>query len=328
MNSNTNVSAMAYAGVAAVCSAVVVFQAVTFFTAPADTSLYAPAMTATPPSVAAMPAAQMPAHRAATMQRAAKVAAAADAEVRYAQEVPLQMPAQSMTWAPFAALMAIPTAVAALFFAIGRSSASAPTVQPMDMEYGSVAMAATTSRRQMLASLPVVAGAMMAQPALAGAPKGFKVQRDPYDGYQFLYPFGWQEVSVDGQDVLFKDIIEPLETVSVAITLTDKKSVTELGDVKETCFTIADNFLTSRNQDVTLLDAKLESEDGIDYYTMEFTAKAPAYTRHALATIAICNGKLYTCVTGCNEKRWKKVETVARTVVGNFSVFKVVRAVM
>ena len=41
-----------------------------------------------------------------------------------------------------------------------------------------------------------------------------------------------------------------------------------------------------------------ESEDGIDYYTMEFTATNPTYTRHALACLAICNGKLFTAVTG------------------------------
>jgi len=30
-------------------------------------------------------------------------------------------------------------------------------------------------------------------------PKGFVAVKDSQDGYAFLYPFGWQEVSVDGQ---------------------------------------------------------------------------------------------------------------------------------
>lgn len=38
--------------------------------------------------------------------------------------------------------------------------------------------------------------------------------KDTQDGYGFLYPFGWQEIAVDGQDVVFKDVIEPLESVS------------------------------------------------------------------------------------------------------------------
>lgn len=33
----------------------------------------------------------------------------------------------------------------------------------------------------------------------AAAPKGFVPVKDAQDGYAFLYPFGWQEVSVDGQ---------------------------------------------------------------------------------------------------------------------------------
>lgn len=53
------------------------------------------------------------------------------------------------------------------------------------------------------------------------------------DNYQFLYPFGWQEVTVTGTDVVYKDVIEPLESVSVTITTTDKKDVTEFGDIAD-----------------------------------------------------------------------------------------------
>jgi photosystem II oxygen-evolving enhancer protein 2 len=53
------------------------------------------------------------------------------------------------------------------------------------------------------------------------------------DNYQFLYPFGWQEVTVTGTDVVYKDVIEPLESVSVTITATDKKDVTEFGDIAD-----------------------------------------------------------------------------------------------
>jgi PsbP len=40
----------------------------------------------------------------------------------------------------------------------------------------------------------------------------------------------WQEVSVGGQDVVYKDIIEPLESVSVAITPSDKDDITLYGE--------------------------------------------------------------------------------------------------
>jgi photosystem II oxygen-evolving enhancer protein 2 len=68
---------------------------------------------------------------------------------------------------------------------------------------------------------------------LPAAPKGFNPVQDLNDNYQFLYPFGWQEVSVGGADLVYKDVIEPLESVSVTITPTDKKDVTEFGDIAD-----------------------------------------------------------------------------------------------
>lgn len=35
--------------------------------------------------------------------------------------------------------------------------------------------------------------------ALARTPKGFKEVEDRQDGYRYIYPFGWQEISVAGQ---------------------------------------------------------------------------------------------------------------------------------
>jgi photosystem II oxygen-evolving enhancer protein 2 len=57
--------------------------------------------------------------------------------------------------------------------------------------------------------------------------------QDGPDGYRFQYPFGWQEVTVAGADVVYKDIVEPLETVSVTMLGTDKKDVSEYGSVEE-----------------------------------------------------------------------------------------------
>jgi photosystem II oxygen-evolving enhancer protein 2 len=65
------------------------------------------------------------------------------------------------------------------------------------------------------------------------APKGFNPYEDRSDGYKFLYPFGWQEVAVKGTDIVFKDIVEPLESVSVTLTTTERKDITEFGDIQE-----------------------------------------------------------------------------------------------
>jgi hypothetical protein len=69
--------------------------------------------------------------------------------------------------------------------------------------------------------------------AVRAAPKGFNVCEDRSDGYQFVYPFGWQEVAVTGADVVFKDIVEPLESVSVSLAKTQRGSVTEFGAPQE-----------------------------------------------------------------------------------------------
>ena len=42
-----------------------------------------------------------------------------------------------------------------------------------------------------------------------------------------------QEVAVDGQDVVYKDIIEPLESVSVSITPTQREDLSEIGTADE-----------------------------------------------------------------------------------------------
>jgi hypothetical protein len=65
------------------------------------------------------------------------------------------------------------------------------------------------------------------------APRGFNPVQDLNDNYQFLYPFGWQEVTVTGADVVYKDVVEPLESVSVTITPTDRNDVTDFGDVAD-----------------------------------------------------------------------------------------------
>lgn len=49
--------------------------------------------------------------------------------------------------------------------------------------------------------------------------------------------------------------------------------------------------------------------------------QAPTYIRHALAAVAVANGKFYTLTTGANElRRWGKVGPLLRDVVKSFKV--------
>ncbi|XP_023904788.1 psbP-like protein 1, chloroplastic isoform X2 [Quercus suber] len=158
-------------------------------------------------------------------------------------------------------------------------------------------------RRQVLAIGAVAPGIFLvnqnSKSFAAETKKGYLSVTDKKDGYSFVYPFGWQEVVVEGQDKVFKDVIEPLETVSVNVIPTSKQDIRELGSAQE--------------HDV----------DGKAYYTFEFIAKAPNYTRHALSTVSIGNGKFYTLTTGASERRWEKMKDKLHTVIDSFQLFNV-----
>lgn len=72
-----------------------------------------------------------------------------------------------------------------------------------------------------LLALSIVApGAAQAKPL-----KGYTGVKDSQDGYEFVYPFGWQEVSVQGVDAVFKDVIEPLESASLQVRASEQPMV-------------------------------------------------------------------------------------------------------
>ncbi|KAL7119209.1 hypothetical protein ACP275_02G049700 [Erythranthe tilingii] len=157
----------------------------------------------------------------------------------------------------------------------------------------------------------------------AESKKGFLSVTDKKDGYTFLYPFGWQEVVVEGQDKVFKDVIEPLESVSVNLIPTVKQDIRDFGPPQEVAETLIKRVLASSSQKTKLIEATEHDVDGKAYYTIEFIAQAPTYTRHALSTVCIGNGKFYTVTTGSNERRWDKMKDRLKTVVESFQIFNV-----
>jgi photosystem II oxygen-evolving enhancer protein 2 len=182
------------------------------------------------------------------------------------------------------------------------------------------AAAPSTSRREVLLGA-ATALSLVALPAeAANAPAGFKVSEDTSEGFKFLYPFGWEEVTVKGQKIVYKDVIEPLESVSVTIIATEKEKLNELGTPQEVAQNLIDQVLTSPSQQPKLLSVNEKTENGKTYYQFEYTAKARNFTRHALTTVGISRGKFYTLTTGANERRWNKVSNKLRTVVDSFSL--------
>ncbi|KAK8951852.1 hypothetical protein KSP39_PZI003344 [Platanthera zijinensis] len=181
-----------------------------------------------------------------------------------------------------------------------------------------------TGRRQSLSLGAILTCVSLSQanPAsfAAEVQKGFQLVSDRKDGYSFLYPFGWQEVVVQGQDKVFKDVIEPLESVSINLAPTIKQDVRELGSAQEVADALIKKVLAPPSQKIKLVEASEHDVNGKTYYTFEFIAQAPNYTRHALGAIAIANGKFYTLTTGANERRWEKMKDRLHTVVDSFKI--------
>lgn len=127
---------------------------------------------------------------------------------------------------------------------------------------------------------------------------------------------------------------------------------TKLIQAEEVCMIHIDNsIIQPLSTLINLMVPVLQHEvDGKIYYTFEFVAQAPNYTRHALSTISIGNGKqllhtdyycivlgdvgrigfnrnfagkFYTLTTGANERRWGKMKDKLQQVIESFKIFTV-----
>ncbi|MCD9639512.1 Oxygen-evolving enhancer protein 2-3, chloroplastic [Datura stramonium] len=181
-------------------------------------------------------------------------------------------------------------------------------------------------RRQVLAMGPIIAPSLLMTSQTptsfaAENKKGFLPVTDKKDGYSFFYPFGWQEVVVEGEDKVFKDVIEPLESVSVNVIPSSKEDIRDFGTPQQVAEILIKKFLASPSQKTKLIEASERDVDGKTYYMFEFTAQAPNYVRHALTAVCVGNGKFYTLTTGANERRWEKMKDRLHTVVDSFQIF-------
>ncbi|MGJ5673084.1 MAG: photosystem II reaction center PsbP [Nostochopsis sp.] len=149
---------------------------------------------------------------------------------------------------------------------------------------------------------------------------------DTSDGYEFLYPNGWVQVKVnDGPDVVFHDLIEFSENVSVVISPVPKgESLPELGTPGEIGYKLAKNALAPDGSGRTaeLVNAEQVESNGKTYYKLEYLVTLPnKQQRHNLASVATSRGKLFTLNASVPEKRWRKVKSAIEESVDSFSVY-------
>ncbi|HBB30840.1 MAG TPA: photosystem II oxygen evolving complex protein PsbP [Cyanobacteria bacterium UBA8803] len=159
----------------------------------------------------------------------------------------------------------------------------------------------------------------------ATSASGLNQYVDSANGYEFLYPNGWLPVQVtDGPDVVFRDLVEQTENVSVVISpIPPDKTLADLGTPGEVGYQLQKNILApaNPNRQVELVNAQARDFEDKKYYILEYSVKFPTQERHDLATATVSHGQLYTLNVSTTEQRWSKVHQLFEQVVNSFKVY-------
>ncbi|HEY9649275.1 MAG TPA: photosystem II reaction center PsbP [Coleofasciculaceae cyanobacterium] len=154
---------------------------------------------------------------------------------------------------------------------------------------------------------------------------GLKSYVDTADGYEFLYPNGWLPVQVtDGPDVVFHDMIERTENVSVVLSkVPDGKTLSDLGTPGEVGYQLQKNAIAppDSGREAELVNAEARESGDKTYYLLEYKVKLPNQERHNFASVAVSRGKLYTFNASTSEQRWQKIHNLLEQSVKSFSVY-------
>ncbi|BDA68374.1 photosystem II oxygen evolving complex protein PsbP [Calothrix sp. PCC 7716] len=155
---------------------------------------------------------------------------------------------------------------------------------------------------------------------------GLKNYTDTDNGFEFLYPNGWVQVKVgDGPVVVFHDIIEPSENISVVISpVPDNKTLTELGTPGEVGYKLGKNALAPEGsgREAELINDAQREVDGKLYYKLEYLIKLPNnQKRHNLANVVVSRGKLFTFNASVTERRWPRVKRLVEDSIDSFIVY-------
>ncbi|HEY9623237.1 MAG TPA: photosystem II reaction center PsbP [Crinalium sp.] len=146
-----------------------------------------------------------------------------------------------------------------------------------------------------------------------------------YNGYQFSYPPGWLPVKVEnGPDVVFHDLIEETENVSVIISdVPDGKRLQDLGSPTDVGYRLSKNAIAPANsgRKAELVNAESHNDGETTYYLLEYAVQLPTQERHNLASVAVRRGQLFTFNLSTTEKRWAKQKALFQQIVNSFSVY-------
>ncbi|MEB3356915.1 MAG: photosystem II reaction center PsbP [Synechococcales bacterium] len=153
---------------------------------------------------------------------------------------------------------------------------------------------------------------------------GLRSYIDPTDGYEFVYPNGWVEITVpNGPDVVIHDIVDPSENISVIISeVPDGKTLADLGTPTDVGQRLAHRGLSAAgDRNAELVNAEAKESDIGPYYLLEYAVQLPGQVRHNLASVVVRRGKLFTFNASTTEQRWSKMKEILRQAVQSFSVY-------
>jgi photosystem II oxygen-evolving enhancer protein 2 len=151
---------------------------------------------------------------------------------------------------------------------------------------------------------------------------------DDIDGYRFLYPNGWVQINVangpNGPDVVFHDIIEQTENVSVVINpVPGRKTLADLGTPGEVGIQLSKSAIApvGSGRTAELVNAVAREVNGHNYYDLEYLVKlTDGRERRNLATATISRGKLFTLNASTPEERWDAMKAALERSIASFLV--------
>mgnify|MGYP006433131925 CR=1 FL=1 len=146
-------------------------------------------------------------------------------------------------------------------------------------------------------------------------------------GYEFLYPNGWQQVKVDdntaGVDVVFRDLVEQSENVSVVVNeVGEDRQLSDLGTPTQVGQRLK-NKIAPPNSDRKgeLLRADELEKEGKSYYLLEYQVTFPDdQKRHSMASVAVSRGKLFTLNVSTPQSRWENQSERFNQIADSFKV--------
>jgi photosystem II oxygen-evolving enhancer protein 2 len=142
--------------------------------------------------------------------------------------------------------------------------------------------------------------------------------------YAFLYPTGWIRVAIsDGPEVVFHDLINSDETLSLVIAPVDPdKRLEDLGSAVAVGEKLGRTVIApaGSGREADLVEASERADQGRTFYDLEYKVHLADRDRHEFATVVADKGKLYTLAASTNEARWERVSAMFRSVVTSFTL--------